>query len=413
MRKLQSLFPVAALSVVLSLMVAACGGSDATATPRPTATPIPLPTATPTPAATPVPLPTATPASAATATAVPPTPTPRPAGVPTPIVKAGQRGGILQLSVRPSYMVFYDTFSAGGRAAVVPRSALLNNLIWPDPYGDGNGLTGDAAERWEFSDAGKVITFFLNKNIKFHDGTPLTSKDVAYALDRAWKPRDARMTEFKGKMDALQKIETPDENTVKVTLAQPSNFFLTVVGTTRMLLYPSSIPFPDKFDQWKKSQIGSGPFKFKNEEANVKYELVRNDNYWKPGLPYVDALVMNEIDDNTAVLAAYRAGKIDAVSLDYTPIQNDTDVLVKELGFQRYKITAGMWGGLMNQREPFNNPKAREALHLAIDRQAIVAVWLRGKGSPFASPMLPPELGGQFGYPESEMKNMPGFLRIV
>ena len=432
---------VLGVAVVTGLLVAACGGSDATATPAPTATRPPAPTPTPT---TPVPQATATAAPAtatvpttatpvpptatrpaatavaaaptsvpATATSAPPTPTPVPSNpVPTPIVNTnGKRGGVLQTSIRTSYIVNFDTYSSGGLGAVPAHSPLLNNLIWTDPYGDGKTKVGDVAESWAFSGDGKTLTFAIRKGIKFHDGNPLTAKDVAYNVNRAWKPRSPTMIEFKGKLDPLANVETPDDYTVKLTLTQPSNAMLAALSTTEFLIYPAHMPLPEMNDQWKAAGTGSGPFKLKETIAETRITTVRNDAYWKPGLPYLDGVVLNAINDPSLVGASYRTGKLDANSLDGTainPLILD-GTLQKEVGFTAFNAVVSSQQLQFVNKAPWTNPKVREAIDLAISRQDVVAVGLRGQGEPLASPLMPPSLGGQWGLSADDMKNRPGF----
>ena len=385
MRSLRHASLLGSAAVILGVVLAACGGSDATATPAPTATRPP-----------------------ATATPVPPTPTPLGGVIPTPISVQGKRGGTMQLSALPAFLTIYDTFDAGGRTGVTTRNPMLNSLIWTDPYNP-QVLVGDLAEGWQLSEAGKVLTFTLRKGVKFHDGAPVTSQDVVYNIQRGWKPPVARMNAFVSRFQSIQKVEAVDEGTVRVTLSAPSNFFLSSLAITQFLVYPAGA-FPDREADFKQNPIGSGPFKVKSQDGSVKIEYVRNDAYFKPGLPYLDGLVINAIGDDNAVFAAHRAGRIDAIALDYASLENQTDILIKEQGFIRYPITPGLYSLHLNsKRAPWDIAKVREALALAVDHEAILATWLEGKGVAAAAPLLPPELGGKFGYSADQMKAKPGF----
>ena len=401
MRKLGSVKRVLGVTSVIGcvmIVLAACGSSGTTATPTP-------PTATARPAATPT--------LAPQPTAPPPSPTPAPAlapgaSVPTPIVLSGKRGGTLNLSTLGGYLSLWDTLSVGGRGALPPRNSMYNNLLWNDPYNP-SVLVGDVAQGWELSDGGKSITFFMRKGIKFHDGAPLTSKDVVYNLDRAWKPRTATMTEFVGKLTALQGIEAPDDYTVRLTLSTPSNYLLAALATAEFLVYPAHWPIEDqqKFDQYKKGPIGSGPFKFKAQDS-AKLDLVRNDDYWKPGLPYVDNIV-EYVLLGESVTAAFRVGKLDAVNLDIADVDNHVDTLASTGGWVKYPLINGQNGVQVNQRPPFNDVRVRQAYSLAFDRYSLLQAISQGRGTILASPMPPPEVGGQWGIPAAEMKDRPGF----
>ena len=217
MRRSPCLLPFG--GAIASLVLAACGGGAATPTAVP---PSPAPTARPSPTAAPAvaspTAPTAT-APAPRVTAAPPGPTPTPAPTVSPPPSA-RRGGLLQLrGIVP--LVTWDTYDARGRGDFYVTAPLLNNLIWVDPYGDGRAVVGDVAERWQVSQDGRVLTFTLRRGVQFHDGTPLTSKDVVYNLERAWKPRSPTMTLFRGRFAPIAGIEAPDESTVRITLSVP------------------------------------------------------------------------------------------------------------------------------------------------------------------------------------------------
>ncbi len=398
-----------------SLIVAACGGSDATATAvPPTATPRPTTvaaTATPVPAtATAVPATATRPAPTATPTISAPTPTPLPgAAVPTPILLQGKKGGTLQLRslFNPTA---WDTLTPAGQVDFHTMGPMLNNLVWPDPYGDGFTLVGDAAQSWDFSDGGKAITLRLRPGIRWHDGKAFTSADVAYNIDRAWKPRSATTGVLRVALQSIQQIETPDDATVKVTLAQPSNALFRTLTTQLFLLFPAHFPFPEKSAEWIKNPIGTGPFKIKSIGApNVDIQYVRNDGYWKPGLPYVDGMVITAMGTEPAV-AAFKTGRLDATNLDSTAIERIGPAQIeRDLKFVLKPVTIAFNRLLIMQKPPYTDPRVREALDLALDRQAVVAVFQEGRGTPYASPLLPPELGGQWGLSADAMKNRPGY----
>ena len=424
MKKRASGFTVLVGGAMTALLVAACGGGGATATPQqPTNTPAPTPTRAPT--ATPVPAQsTATPPAATataptgtfpapSATAVPQVPTPAPTTTPTPrpavptAAPQGKRGGTLQLRALPGFPLVWDTYSApSGWVEEHNFGPMMNNLIWLDPYG--KDLVGDLADRWEFSGNGRVVTFTLKKGIKFHDDIPFTSKDVAYNLERGWKPRDPRMTYFQSRFSVIEKIEAPDESTVRVTVSKPSNVFFRSLGISPALMFPAHFPFPEKLGDWKQAPVGTGPFKFKGAQAGVRMEFTRNPTYWKPGLPYADGIVITNMDWPSIGIASFRTGKLDATNLD-SPAPSEVDAFKKSQGFVAVKTNVSINPLLLNRRPPMTDVRFRQALSLAMDRQALTTVWLENNGSPYAAPLLPPELGGQWGISVESMKTRPGF----
>ncbi len=384
-----------ALGMTMALILTACGGADPTATSVPTATAVPA-TATPVP-------PTATP--------VPPTPTARKAN-PTPILNLqGQRGGVLNIAALSSQPFGYDTYEAGGPSFSYPVwNPIHNNLLWPDPYGDGKALVGDVAEGWEFSDSGEVLTFSIRRGIAFHDGTPLTAKDVAYNIDRGTlNPRTSTMTYFKARLRALSGVEAVDDYTVRLTLSAPSNSLLRVMGQNQMLMYPAHLPFPERLDEFKAKPIGTGPFQFDALERSIKMDHVRNGNYWKQGLPYLDGINYHMLARDT-VVANFRVGKIDATQWNNNEVLPAiAEDLKNKEGFVYNLVTISVNQMVLNNRPPWTDKRVREALFLAVDRHALVATWQDGAGSPYPSPLLPPEEGGLWGISTEVIKTRPGF----
>ena len=385
------------LALVAILVITACGGDEA-----PTATPTqPPPTAAPTQAPTAVP--TATPTRAPTATPVP-TATPNPQ---VPKRLDGKRGGTLNLRVL-NLPRSWDTYDTVGQVDLHNLGPMLNNLVWPDPYGDGFSLTGDLAQSWQVSSAGDTVTFRLRQGVKFHDGSALTSKDVAYNLTRAWKPRAPTMTYYQARVAAVQAIDTPDDLTIVVKLNAPSNAFLQGIGMAGVLIYPAAIPFPEQLETWKKSPIGTGPYKYKGSTATTM-EFVRNDAYHVSGLPYADAIQFAVIADTTLSVAAFRAGRLDASNFDTSAIEISYQDLQREQRFVTKKVNIGLYFLHPAQKAPWSYPSVRQAISLAINRQEIIDGWLKGLGDRAASPLMPPELGGQWGLASRDILARPGF----
>ena len=326
------------------------------------------------------------------------------------IVSGARKGGVINIHTRSAYIPYFDSFDATGRAGVAPTSPALNNILWTDPYGDGNTLTGDAARDWVYSGDGRTLTLTLHRGIKFHDGNPLTSRDVAYNVDRGRKPRSPRMTQFAGKLDVIESVDTPDELTVRVNLNRPSNFILQALSIVEFLVYPAHMPMPEQNDQWSKTRIGSGPFKLK-QVGSENIEYVRNDAYWKQGLPHVDGLVFHGINDTALLISALRSGRIDAVTYGNTfelePSITD-GTLQRAQGFNPHRVTVNGSTLRLAQKEPWTNPKVREAVDLAINRQDLVKLGYNGGGLPAASPLLPPDLGGKWGIPVGVSQARPG-----
>ncbi len=285
---------------------------------------------------------------------------------------------------------------------------MFNHLIFVDPYGDGKAIIGDVAQGWSWSADGTVLTLPLHSGITFHDGIPMTSKDVVYNLERAWKSTTPNGSYFKSRFTPIQSLDAPDDSTVRITLAEPSNFFLQALSLIPFQIYPAHMPFPDDFEKWKMNPIGTGPFAFESINEGVDLVYTRNNNYFKEGLPYLDGVRIVQMSSESAV-AGFRAGALDASNLDTGAISNVIDSLESSTGFIYKPIRSGLYGAHFMQREPWTNPKVREAIDIAMDREAVNQAWLHGIGSIYTTPMMPPELGGAWGLSEAELKGTPGY----
>ncbi len=376
---------------VVTLVVAACGGGDPTAIPNPTATSVPA-TATSVPA---------------TATSVAPTATPAAMMQPDSVIlEGGQRGGTLNLRgiFRPRT---WDTFEVRGRSAFYLTANIMSNLVWVDPYGEVGVLAGDLAENWEISSDGTEYTFFLRQDVRYHDGSPFTSEDAAYNLDRGWKPRSTTATNMRAAFAPIESIETPDPFVVRVTLSQPSHTFLNALGNNRALILPSGQPLPEFAESFNTRPIGTGPFKFDSEDGPV-ITLVRNDDYWRQGLPYLDSIVFNIIRDNSTSVAGMRTGLIDLEGFVGSATEGIANVERGNAGHVFYDVLNTINTVHVNQIEPWTDVRVRQAISLALDRHALIQIWQQGRGNVSAA-LIPPGSGGQFGITVAEMLTRPGY----
>jgi peptide/nickel transport system substrate-binding protein len=155
--------------------------------------------------------------------------------------------------------------------------------------------------------------------------------------------------------------------------------------------------------------VGTGPFKFAEFRGNEFIKVVRNPDYWKKGLPHVDAIEWRIITNRSTRILAFVAGEF-----DMTFSQDVTIPLLKDVKAQAPKALCEtkpqyVSRNLIINREvaPFNDPKIREAMALAIDRKAFIDILTEGKGD-IGGSMLPlPE--GLWGMPPEVMSKMPGY----
>ncbi|MHB8644915.1 MAG: ABC transporter substrate-binding protein [Thermomicrobiales bacterium] len=371
-------------------ILAACGSSStATNTPAPTTAPAAAASpaagaASPAAAATTIPTTGPTRAAAAT-TGTSPTTVPATTGgaspAPTTAAAAGtpKKGGILKVGLQAD-PVALDPHKTSLTATshilehIYGRLVMIDATLSPKP---------DLAESWTASSDGLVYTFKLRQGVKFHNGQPFVAGDVKYSYERVLDP--ATKSAQKSALTGIDKIEVPDDYTVKFTLKTPNAAF--VVG-----LFPPNYAIVKKEDVDKNGDLtktanGTGPFMFKDYTPNTKVTLVKNPNYWDTGKPYLDGIEMVPVPDDTARSTAIRTGTVDFV--EYAPakdipllkadktltITGDQNTNIRYLGFN-LDLKSG------HANPAFQNPKVRQAISMAMDRQAIVDAAFYGLAIP-------------------------------
>lgn len=395
---------VCAISGVVALLLAACGGGERA---TPTSAPKP-PSPTAAPAATPTSAPAAspTPRPAASPTRVPATPTP--AG-PQPKSGGGLRGSLL---TEPANWDSYD--ARGQLPATVAFMPVFNNIIVFDAEKP-SLITPDLAERWEQSGDGKTVTFSIRKGVKWHNGRDLTAQDIAWNIERG--ARAEGTTNFnKSRFVAVENVETPDNFTVKVNLKRPNGSFLPNMATVFVLVYPPFGPTPNSSEfQTPANAVGTGPFKLQSYTRGGKVEYVRNDSYFKKDesgrpLPYLNTVTYFYLS-GAAGLAAWRSKQIDCGCVwDHTYLTKQEDILRRD--FPDAKLVGrntALFHFQFNQKAPWTDVRLRRAVFAALDRLQMRDLYRGGKAHYPPHFMLNQELGGGWALPTEELLRQPGF----
>src|SRR5579883_556418 len=247
-------------------------------------------------------------------------------------------------------------------------------------------VTGVLASSWDVSTDGLTYTFHLRPNLKFSDGTPLTSQDVAYSIDRSLKPslksvvaptylalvKDADKRN-KGQIKTLigDSLLTPDANTIQIIITRPAAYFLDA------LAYPCSYVVEKKvIDQYGDTNWTShlnaggrdGPWKVSQWIHNKEIDLLPNPNYYGPR-PQMSTLVIPFYKETDTTYRAYQVGQ---VSLSQVPTANLAQA--RSLPQGQLHPVPELWISFYNMNylmKPFDNIKIRQAFSLAINRELI------------------------------------------
>ena len=271
----------------------------------------------------------------------------------------------------------------------------------------------EAVTSWETPDETTYV-FHLAENLMFHNlqpafGRQATSEDVKFSLDRisTKEPQFFRQHEF-----ADMTVETPDDFTMVLKFPQPQAPFwnrITTYGTVIMpremadtegVLLTGGDPFS-----------GTGPFIHDEWEIGEKFRVVKNPDYFKPGLPYLDDINGLTLANRDTAWVQFLAKNVDYITLrsrDYVELAQETEGAVTENRVQ----TATQWVVFHTEHPPYGDQRVRYAMSLATPRQEIIDVAHRGEdfGVMVGPGGLNPWVHGEVAtYSYEELKKRPGY----
>ncbi|MDR0456575.1 MAG: ABC transporter substrate-binding protein [Treponema sp.] len=262
------------------------------------------------------------------------------------------------------------------------RSILFNvfeGLVKPDTEG---GLQPCIAESSMMEELGRVYRFTLRKDVRFHDGSPLTSADVKFTLDTA------AAAGFAG-FNLIKKVETDGDHGIRITLIHPDpEFFpyLTVgivkAGSTNR----------------DKNAIGTGPYFIESYTVQQSLVLRKFAHYWRDNVPRLDKITIVFFADADALILGLHGGGIDGASLPGS--------LTQQLSSDHFDIIPGYSAmvqmlALNNAAPPLNDIRIRQAINYSIDIQEIIDTAFYGNGEASGSPLIP----GLAAYYEQSLAN--------
>jgi peptide/nickel transport system substrate-binding protein len=260
---------------------------------------------------------------------------------------------------------------------------IINFLVYSgltelDPSGKAKP---DLAESWTSSEDQKTWTFKLRKGVKFHDGREFDSEDAKVTIARVMDK--ATGSTARVNFDIVESIETPDKYTVVFKLKIPYAGFADILGDRQTRIVPK-----DKLDTIANKPVGTGPFELVDFKPGDRIELKKNANFYAPGTPKLDGIVFRIMPETAARVAALDTGAVDLV-WDLPP--EIIDQLKGNSKITIDSVATSSWDGLaMNgTQKPFDDPRVRKAVSLAIDKKALVELALFGHGSPTHT-MIPP-----------------------
>lgn len=318
-----------------------------------------------------------------------------------------KRGGVLRVSNGgdPPDLDVHQTVTYLTQFVGAP---CYSNLMQAD-VSDPSRLVPDLAERWDVSADGKTVTFHLRNGVVFHNGMPLTAEDVIYSLERIRKPPKGIVSPRKGQLANVEAIEARGPRTVVTHLAQPQADFLYLVANPFNVIYPKKVAEPlDASGQGMKRQIvGTGPFRLAQAVEGQIYELVRFDKYFGPP-PHLDRIQFFPIKGEIERGVALQGKRLDACF--FFANQSVLATLEKLPGMTALRRPNPIFVNLIPnvKRKPFDDLRVREALSLAIDRDAFLKTVGPLSGAFFYSlGLMPPK--SPFSLTPAEVKQFAGY----
>ena len=219
------------------------------------------------------------------------------------------------------------------------------------------------ATSWTHNSDGTVWTFKLRKGVKFHDGSPFSSSDVAYTMKRILQPATAAagLASITGYVTA-DGIDTPDATTVRFRLAGPNAFLPVLLSSIVFAIVKNG-------ETDFSTGNGTGPFTMTAFNPLSSLSLRRHSGYWQSGLPYLDGVNYVVIADDPTRIEALTSG-----SQDWIDNITGSEIQLLSTGTTEAQfLKAGGWFGLtmFGDTAPFNNPQVIQAMKLAANRKTI------------------------------------------
>ena len=298
---------------------------------------------------------------------------------------AASTGSVLHVQVGPSP----ETIDPALNSAVDGANMIIHAYEGLLKFDRDNNIVAGLAEKWEQSEDGLTWTFHLRPNLKWSDGSPLTAEDFVYSWKRVADPDTAApygydllnmITGFEeaseGDLDKLG-VEATDKNTFVVHLISPCIYF-DKIAAFAVLVPVQKATIEANGDGWTvnpKTYITCGPYYMTEFTDGSQIVFTKNPNYWDAKSITFDTIVWHLIEDANTAYNAYNQNVVqlikDVPTEEIPALRGNGEFYVEPI-MGTYYVTFN------TQKAPFDNPKVREALSLAIDRNHVATTIMQG-----------------------------------
>lgn len=238
------------------------------------------------------------------------------------------------------------------------------------------------ATSWTLSDDGRVLTFELRPNVRFHDGTPMDAQAVVASLERH---RTMKGSNRASEIRPVQKVEAAGPLTVRLELDKPFAPLLAQLSDRAgMILSPTALAKAEaEGREFALAPVCAGPFRFKERVAQDRIVLERFPDYWDAGRIRLERITFLPIPDQSVRLANLQSGDLDLIERvapqDLDTVKKDPRLVFASIGSLGYQgITFNLGNGPRAQSPIGQKRELREAFELALDRQVLNEVAFQG-----------------------------------
>lgn len=296
--------------------------------------------------------------------------------------------GATLVMVTPELTMLTGAFNSAGPIYQV-SAKLFDGLV---DYDQNLNMVPQLAESWDISDDGMTMTFKLRPGVKWHDGAPFTSADVAWSAVNVWKAAHPR---GRATYANLESVETPDETTAIFRFSKPSPAVLKALHAVESQILPKHLyEGTNLVDNPRNSApIGTGPFRFVNWDRGSHVMLERNPDYWDAGKPTVERLIIRTVPDSAARAAGLEAEEIDVGGGSPVPpgdarrLEQLPHLVIPKGGDEA--IGSQAWLEFNLRRPLFQDVRVRQAIAHALDREMLLKIVWYQFGSVATGPINP------------------------
>ncbi|HMN79849.1 MAG TPA: ABC transporter substrate-binding protein [Burkholderiaceae bacterium] len=296
------------------------------------------------------------------------------------------RGGTLNAVIQPEPPVLNIGVNQQTPTQTVAGKIFLSLLT----YGFDMKPLPSLAKSWTISPDGRTYTFQLEPDVTWHDGKPLTAEDVVYTVTEFLPATHPRAKAIFGRCES---VTAPDAHTVVFKLGAPFGAFIGAFDISNLPVMPKHIYAGTDIakNPANVKPIGCGPYKFKEWVRGSHIHLVRNEQYFKPGKPYLDAIIYRVIPDGASRALSLESGTVQLTQ--WTDLELfDAQRLAKNgklaMTTKGYEYFAPIMYLEMNVRNtPLNDKRVRQAVSHAIDRTFVRDKILYGFGKIATGPI--------------------------